>query len=64
LTKKFCEKFFPISKVQHLRRQVITFMQGEDEGINQASNKFNKLINKDQDSASPVTYSCIHFSFP
>jgi hypothetical protein len=25
LTKKFCEKCFPISKVQHLRRQVITF---------------------------------------
>jgi hypothetical protein len=22
LTKKFCEKFFPISKVQYLRRQV------------------------------------------
>jgi hypothetical protein len=29
LTKKFCEKFFPISKVQHLRRKVITFTQGE-----------------------------------
>jgi hypothetical protein len=27
LTKEFCEKFFPISKVQHLRRQVITFTQ-------------------------------------
>jgi hypothetical protein len=44
LTKKFCEKFFPISKVQHLRRQVITFMQGEDEGIDQAWNRFNELI--------------------
>jgi hypothetical protein len=33
LTKKFCEKFFPIRKVQHLRRQVITFTQGEEEGI-------------------------------
>jgi hypothetical protein len=32
LTKKFCEKIFPISKVQHLRRQVITFMQGEEDG--------------------------------
>jgi hypothetical protein len=32
LTKKFCEKFFPISKIQHLRRQVITFTQGEEEG--------------------------------
>jgi hypothetical protein len=33
LTKKFCKKFFPISKVHHLRRQVINFMQGEEEGI-------------------------------
>jgi hypothetical protein len=44
LTKKFCEKFFPISKVQHLRRQVITFAQGEEEGIDQAWNRFNELI--------------------
>jgi hypothetical protein len=44
LTKKFCEKFFPISKVQHLRRQVITFTQGEEEGIDQAWNSFNELI--------------------
>jgi hypothetical protein len=44
LTKKFCEKFFSISKVQHLRRQVITFTQGEKEGIDQASNRFNELI--------------------
>jgi hypothetical protein len=43
-TKKFCEKFFPISKVQHIRRQVITFMQGEEEGIDQAWDRFNELI--------------------
>jgi hypothetical protein len=44
LAKKFCEKFFPISKVQHLRRQVITFMQGEEKGIDQAWDRFNGLI--------------------
>jgi hypothetical protein len=44
LTKKFCEKFFPISKVQYLRRQVITVTQGEEEGIDQAWNRFNQLI--------------------
>jgi hypothetical protein len=44
LTKKFCEKLFPISKVQHLRRQVITFMQVEEEGIDQAWDRFNELI--------------------
>jgi hypothetical protein len=44
LTKNFCEKFFPISKDQHLRRQVITFTQGEEEGIDQAWNMFTELI--------------------
>jgi hypothetical protein len=44
LTKRFCEKFFPISRVQHLRRQVITFTQGKEEGIDQAWNRFNELI--------------------
>jgi hypothetical protein len=44
LMKKFCEKFFPISKVQHLRRQVITFTQGEEEGIDQVWNRINELI--------------------
>jgi hypothetical protein len=44
MTKKFCEKFFPIRKVHHLRRQVITFTQGEEEGIYQACNRFNVLI--------------------
>jgi hypothetical protein len=44
LTKKFCDKFFPISKVQHLWRQVITFTQGEEEGIDQSWNRFNELI--------------------
>jgi hypothetical protein len=44
LTKKFCEYFFIINKVQLLRRQVITFTQGEEEGIDQAWNRFNELI--------------------
>jgi hypothetical protein len=48
LTKKYCEKFFPISKVQHLRRQVITFTLGEEEGIDQAWNIFNELIEQGQ----------------
>jgi hypothetical protein len=43
---------------------VITFMQGEEEGIDQAWNSLMSWSNKDQDLTSPVTYSCIHFSFP
>jgi hypothetical protein len=44
LLKKFCERFFPISKVQHIRRQVITFMQKEDELIDKAWERFNALV--------------------
>jgi hypothetical protein len=35
LVKKFLSKLFPISKVQDLRRQVLNFKQGEDEGIDE-----------------------------
>jgi hypothetical protein len=34
--KKFCEKFFLISRDQNVRKQVISFAQGEEEGIDQA----------------------------
>jgi hypothetical protein len=47
LTKKFCEKFFLISKVQHLRRHVITFTEGEEKGIDQAWKRFNELIEQE-----------------
>jgi hypothetical protein len=42
--KKFLLKFFPIGKVQDLRRQVLTFKQGEDEGIDEAWGHFNELF--------------------
>ena len=42
--KKFCERFFPLSKVQHIRKQVINFAQVEEEGIDQAWDRFNGLI--------------------
>jgi hypothetical protein len=44
--KKFFLKFFPISKVQDLRRQVLTFKQGEDEGIDEAWDRFNELLER------------------
>jgi hypothetical protein len=44
LVKKFLLKFFPISKVQDLRRQVLTFKQGEDEGIDETRDRFNELL--------------------
>jgi hypothetical protein len=44
LVKKFLLKFFPISKVQDLRRQVLTFKKREDEGIDEACDRFNELL--------------------
>jgi hypothetical protein len=46
LVKKFLLKFFPISKVQDLRRQVLTFKNGEDEGIDEAWDRFNELLER------------------
>ena len=43
LMKIFCERFFPLSKVQHIQKQVINFAQGEG-GIDQAWDRFNGLI--------------------
>ena len=43
LMKKFCKRFFLLSKVQHIRKQVIHFAQGEKEGIDQACDRFNGL---------------------
>jgi hypothetical protein len=46
LVKKFLLKFFPISKVQVLRRQVLTLKQGEDVGIDEAWDRFNELLER------------------
>jgi hypothetical protein len=46
LVKKFLLKFFPISKVQDLKRQVLTFEQGEDERFDEAWDHFNKLLER------------------
>jgi hypothetical protein len=46
LMKKFLLKFFPISKVQDLRRQVLTFKKREDEGIDEAWDRFNELFER------------------
>jgi hypothetical protein len=46
LVKKFLLKFFPIRKIQDLRRQVLTFKQGEDEGIDEAWDRFNELFDR------------------
>jgi endogenous inhibitor of DNA gyrase (YacG/DUF329 family) len=64
LTKKFCEKFFPISKVQHLRRQVINFMQGEEEGIDQAWDRFNGLMEQGPRLGFTGAVLLHTFSFP
>jgi hypothetical protein len=42
--EEILQEIVPISKVQHLRRQVINFTQGEEEEIDQAWNRFSELI--------------------
>jgi hypothetical protein len=44
LVKKFLSKFFPIREVQDLRRQALNFKEGEDEGIDEAWDRFNELL--------------------
>jgi hypothetical protein len=46
LVKKFLLMFFPIIKVQDLRRQVLTFKQGENEGIDEAWDCFSELLER------------------
>jgi hypothetical protein len=48
LVKKFLLKFFPISKVQDLRRQVLSFKQGEDEGLMELGTVLMNYSSKDQ----------------
>jgi hypothetical protein len=44
LVKKFCEKIFLISRVRNVRKQVINFVQGEEERIDQDWERLNGLI--------------------
>jgi hypothetical protein len=44
IVKKFLSKFFPIRKVEDLRRQVLSSKQGEDEGIDETLDRFNELL--------------------
>jgi hypothetical protein len=64
LIKKFCAKFFPISKIQHIRIQVINFKQGEEEGIDQAWNGFNELVEQGPRLRFPGDVLLHTFSFP
>jgi hypothetical protein len=42
--EEILREIFHVSKVQHLRRQVINFTQGEEEGIDETWNRSNELI--------------------
>jgi hypothetical protein len=65
--KKFLLKFFPISKVQDLSRQVLTFKQGEDEGIDEAWDRFNELLERGPNmgfSGDLVLHTFLFFTNP
>ena len=44
LDEEILRAVLSVSKVQHIRKQVINFAQGEEEGIDQACDRFNGLI--------------------
>ena len=44
LCSKFCLRFFPISKVVSLRKEVLNFRQLEEESLGTAWDRFNELI--------------------
>jgi hypothetical protein len=63
LTKKLLSKLFPISKVQELRRQMLNFKQGEDEGIDVAWDSLMNYLSKARTWDFLVTWCCIPFIF-
>ena len=44
LCSKFCLRFFPISKVVSLRKEVLNFRQLEEELLGKSWDHFNELI--------------------
>jgi hypothetical protein len=44
LCSKFCLRFFPISKVVSLQKEVLNFRQLEEEYLGTSQNHFNELI--------------------
>ncbi|XP_022872211.1 uncharacterized protein LOC111391272 [Olea europaea var. sylvestris] len=46
LTRKFCNKFFPQTRVAKIRLEIQTFQQKEEESYNESWNRFNELMRK------------------
>ena len=44
LCSKFCLRFFPISKVVSLQKEVLSFRQLEEESLGTSWDRFNELI--------------------
>jgi hypothetical protein len=63
LVKKFLLKFFPISKVQDLRRQMLTFKQGEDERMDESWDHLMNYLSEARTWDFSVTRCCIPFIF-
>jgi hypothetical protein len=63
LVMKFLLKFSPISMVQDLRRQLLTFKQGEDEEIDEAWDRFNELFERGPNLGFPGDFMLHTFYF-
>ena len=61
LCSKFCLRFFPISKVVNLRKEVLNFRQLEEESLGTSWDRFNDLIITGPDLAIPDPMLLQHF---
>ncbi|XP_022877019.1 uncharacterized protein LOC111395266 [Olea europaea var. sylvestris] len=46
LTRKFCNKFFPPTRVAKIRLEIQTFQKKEEESYHEAWNRFNEMMRK------------------
>jgi len=61
LQAKFCLMFFPIARVVHLRREVLSFKQREKESLGAAWAHLMDLYSSGPDLAIPETILLQHF---
>jgi hypothetical protein len=63
LCSKFCLRFFPISKVVSLRKEVLNFRQQEEESLGTLWDHFNDLIITGLNLAIQEPVLLQHFSY-
>jgi hypothetical protein len=61
LRNKFCAKYFPLSRLMNLRRQIIKFQQAKTESLSQAWTRFHDIMHICPDHGLPYIVLIQHF---